>query len=76
MNSSLLNSNNSVRSADYYSPPPFFFVFSMAAPAAYGRSQASGLFGAVSAGLHHSHSIARAEPLLRPTSQLTATPDP
>ena len=43
---------------------------------AYGGSQAKGLMGAVAAGLHQSHSNAGSEPHLRPTPQLTATPDP
>ena len=43
---------------------------------AYVGSQAKGPVGAVSAGLGHSHSNARSEPRLRPTPQLTATPDP
>ena len=43
---------------------------------AYGGSQAKGQIGAVAAGLHHSHSNAASEPCLRPTTQLTATPDP
>ena len=47
-----------------------------ATPAAYGDSQASGRIGAVAASLHHSHSHARSELRLRPTPQLTATPDP
>ena len=34
----------------------FFFVFSRAAPVAYGGSQARGLIGATAAGLHQSHS--------------------
>ena len=56
----------------------FFFVFLLflwAAPAAYGGSQARGLIGAVAASLHHSHSNSGSEPRLRPTPQLTATPD-
>ena len=53
-----------------------FFVFSRAAPVAYGGSQARGLIGAVAAELHHSHSNARSELCLRPTPQLTTTPDP
>ena len=55
-----------------------FFVFCLfrAAPAAYGSSQARGLIGAVAAGLRHSHSNDRSKPHLRPTPQLTATPDP
>ena len=51
------------------------FAFSRAAPMAYGGSQTRGRIGVVSAGLHHSHSNVGAEPPLRPTSQLTATPD-
>ena len=48
-----------------------------AAPAAYGGSQARGLFRAVAARLHYSNSNARSEPrCLRSTPQLTATPDP
>ena len=43
---------------------------------AYGGSQAMGLIGVVAAGLRHSYSNARSEPHLRPTPQLTATPDP
>ena len=51
-------------------------VFFRAAPAAYGGSQARGLIGAVAASLRHSHSGAESKPHLRPTPQLTATPDP
>ena len=51
----------------------FFF---RAASAAYGGSQARGPIGATAAGLHHSHSNAGFELSLRPTPQLTATPDP
>ena len=40
-------------------------AISWAAPAAYGGSQARGLY--------HSHSNARSKPRLRPTPQLTAT---
>ena len=54
----------------------FVFVFSRAALAAYGGSQARGLIGAVAASLHQSHSNVGSEPHLRPTPQLTATPDP
>ena len=54
----------------------FFFVFSRAAPAAYGGSQARGLIGAVSAGLHHSHSNTRSKPHLQLTPQFPAMPDP
>ena len=56
----------------------FFFLFaiSWAAPMAYGGSQARGRIGAVATELSQSHSNAGSEPLLRPTPQLTATPDP
>jgi len=59
----------------------FFFFFclfaiSWAALTAYGGSQARGRIGAVAAGLYQSHSNARSEPRLRPTPQLTATPNP
>ena len=54
----------------------FAFVFSRAAPVAYGGSQARGLIGAVAASLHQSHSNARSEPHLQPTLQLVATLDP
>ena len=47
-----------------------------AAPAAYGGSQARDRMRAVATGLHHSHSNAGSQPLLQPTSQLTATLDP
>ena len=53
----------------------FFWLF-RAALAAYGGSQARGRIGTTAAGLHHSHSNAGSEPHLRPTPQLTATPDP
>ena len=45
-------------------------------PVTYGSSQARDRIGATAAGLHHRHSNARSEPHLRPTPQLTATPDP
>ena len=51
-------------------------AFSWAAPAAYGGSQARGRIRAVAAGLCQSHSNVGSEPCLRPTLQLTATPDP
>ena len=47
-----------------------------AAPAAYGGSQARGQIEAVAASLCQSHSNAGSEPHLRPTPQLTETPDP
>ena len=45
---------------------PFFFFFLRfrAAPAFYGRSQAKGLIGAATAGLHYRHSNARSKPCL------------
>ena len=52
-----------------------FFLFRVA-PAAYGGSQTRGPVGAAAAGLHHSHSSSGSKPHLRPTPQLTATPDP
>ena len=56
----------------------FFFCLCpfRATHSAYGGSQARGLIGAVAAGLHHSHSNTRSKLHLRPTPQLTATPDP
>ena len=62
-------------------PAFFFFVFCLlsfvllfrAALKAYGGSQARGQIRATAAGLHHSHSNIRSEPLLRPTPQLIAT---
>jgi len=48
----------------------------MAAPAVYGGSQARGLIKATAASLPHRHSKARSEPLLQPTPQLMAMPDP
>ena len=55
----------------------FLFVFCLyrGAPLAHGGSQVRGPIGAVAAGLHQSHSHAGFEPRLRPTPQLTATPD-
>ena len=41
-----------------------------------GGSQARGPIGAIAAGLHQSHSTVGSELCLRPTLQLTATPDP
>ena len=64
--------------------PKFYFIlfhFLSFSPfrvtlAACGGFQARGLIRAVAAGLRQSHSNARSEPCLRPTPQLTATPDP
>jgi len=52
-----------------------FVAISLAAPAAYGGSQARGPIAAVAAGLRQSHSNAGSEPRLQPTPQLTATLD-
>ena len=52
------------------------FAISWAAPTAYGGSQARGLIGAAATCLYRSHSNAGSKPRLRPTPQLTATPDP
>ena len=56
----------------------FFFFFGLfrAAPEACGSAQSRGQIGATAAGLHHSHSDMGSETPLRPTAQLTATPDP
>ena len=53
-----------------------FFAISWAAPKAYGGSQAKGQIRVVATGLRQSHSSAGSQPRLRPTPQLTATPDP
>ena len=53
----------------------FFFAISWAAPAAYGGPQARGLIGAIATNLRQSHINAGSEPHLRPTPQLTTTPD-
>ena len=53
-----------------------FFVFSRAAPVAYGGSQARGRVGAVATDLHQSHSDSGSEPCLGPTLQLMAMLDP
>ena len=53
----------------------FILLFS-AAPVTYGDSHARSLIRATGASLHHSDSNMRSEPSLRPTLQLTATPDP
>ena len=60
----------------YVFPSLFLFAFARAASVAYGGSQASGLMGAVDAGLYQSHSNEGSEPRLQPTPQLTAMPDP
>ena len=54
----------------------FLSFFFRAAPMAYGSSPTRGRIRAVTASLHHSRSNAGSELHLRPTPQLTATPDP
>ena len=55
---------------------PLFLLFLWAAPKAHGGSQARGLIGAITPGLHQSNSNVGSEPRLQPTPQLTAKPDP
>ena len=52
------------------------FCLFMAAPMAYGGSQARSRIRAVATGLRHSHSNVRLEPHLQPTPQLTVMPGP
>ena len=52
-----------------------FICLLRAIPEAYGSSQARSQITATTACLHHSQSKARSEMHLRPTPQLTATPD-
>ena len=54
----------------------YLFAISWAAPAAHGGSQARGRIRAIASGLRQSHSNVGSKPHLRPTPQLTATPDP
>ena len=54
----------------------FSFCLFRAAPAAYGSSQVRGQIAAVPAGLHYSHSNARSQLRLQPTSQLMVMLDP
>ena len=53
-----------------------FFAISLAAPVAYGGSQARSQIRALATGLRQGHSNAGSEPCLQPTPKLTATPDP
>ena len=55
-----------------------FFIFGLfwTAPTAYGGSQAMGPFGAVAAGLCHSHINPGSEPCLQCVPQLTMMPGP
>ena len=52
------------------------FLLFRVPPAAYGSSQARGQIGAVTTGLHHSHSNTGSEPHLWSIPQLTATRNP
>ena len=52
-----------------------YFIF-IAAPLAYGGSQASGLIGGTADPLHHSHSNAGSKQHFRPRLQLVEMPDP
>ena len=54
----------------------FIFLLFRATPAAYGGFQARGQIRAIATDLCHSCSNMGSEPRLRPTLQLTATPDP
>ena len=54
----------------------YFFGLFMAAPVAYGSSQAQGPIGAVASGLCRSHSNTGSEPRLPLIPQLTAKLDP
>ena len=54
----------------------YLFLLFVAAPVAYGSSQARGQIGALAAGLQYSHSNVGSKPHLRPTLKLTVTPDP
>ena len=54
----------------------FFFLFFRVALAVWGGSQARSLIVGTAASLCLSHSNAGSEPSLRPTPQLTVTPDP
>ena len=52
-----------------------YFCLFRAASVAYGGSQGRGPIGAVTVGVHHSHSNTGSEPSLLSTLQLTALPD-
>ena len=53
-----------------------FVIYFGAIPMANASSQARSRIRAVAGGLHYSHRNTGSEPHLRPTLQLTATPDP
>ena len=75
---SLANSQVMFMEVAFYFIYVFIFVFCLfrAAPLAYGGSQARGRIGAVTVGLHQSHSNAGSELHLRPSPQRMATLDP
>ena len=54
----------------------FFFNLFRAAPEVHRGSEAKDQIGAVTASLHHSHSLTGSELRLYPTPQLTAMSDP
>ena len=58
--SSSLEVKNSFSSSSFF----FSFLLIRAALSTYGVSQTRGLIGAITAGLHHSHSTARSKPNL------------
>ena len=71
--------NHLLSSEEMMESPPFplhFFFFPRATLEAYGGTQARGSIGATTARLHDSHSNISSKPLLGPTPQLKATPDP
>ena len=47
-----------------YMNKQYIYIYIMAAPVAYGGSQARGQVGAAATGLHHGHSNAGSEPRL------------
>ena len=53
-----------------------FILLFRATPEAFGGTQARGPIGGTAASLRHSHNNAGSKLCLRPTPQLTATPDP
>ena len=54
----------------------YVFLLFRAADATYGSSRARGGIGGTAASLHHNHDNLGSKLCLRPTPQLTATPDP
>ena len=58
-----------------FSQEIYLFIYLAATPLAYGGSQARSQIGAIAAGLCLRHIHTGSKPHLRPTPQLTATPD-